>query len=126
MHTILKSIVFILLIPENIFLYIVQISEVTQTILIILSKWTVAAGFWTLLTRKCQEVSVVSIDKQLGLKKLQTLSCTNLNPTSFIQKRPLKRVSSGCFGRLSSGDNLTLLLRFLGWIFVAKFKYLSK
>lgn len=68
-HTFLKSIVFILLIPENIFLYIVQISDATQSVLIVLSKKKITGGFQTLLNRKYQEVSVMNTDKKFGLKK---------------------------------------------------------
>lgn len=69
MRTFLNSIVFILLIPENIFLYIVQISGAAQSIIIVSSKQRITVDFWTLLNRKCQEVSVMSIDKHFGVKK---------------------------------------------------------
>lgn len=107
MHTFHKNIAFILLIPENIFLYIVQIAEATQSILIVLSKQIITAGFWTLLNRKCREVSVMTTDKQFGFKKATNPLLHQPKSNLLPQKRPLKCVSSGCFGRLSSGDNLT-------------------
>lgn len=70
MHTFLKSIVVIFIIPENIFWNRKKSSDFwyNSKHSHFLIKTMIAAGFLTLLNRKCQVVSVMSTDKQVGFK----------------------------------------------------------